>query len=68
MQYLLKMKNKIYNKCKDSLLDVPFEIRDGDILISYKQAEKVLKEAIYYCFEIQKQPTRNFWDEEYDEC
>ena len=62
------MKNKIYNKCKDSLLDVPFEIRDGDILISYKQAKKVLKEAIDYCFEIQKQPTRNFWDEEYDEC
>ena len=48
MQYLLKMKNKIYNKCKDSLLDVPFEIRDWDILISCKQAEKVSGGALSY--------------------
>lgn len=62
------MKNRIYNKCKDALLDQPFEIRNGDILISCKHAQKVLKEAIDYCFKVQKQPTRNFWDEEYGEC
>lgn len=60
------MKDKIYNKCKDSLLDAPFEIKDGDILISYNQAKKVLKEVIDYCFKIQKKQIRNFWDEEYE--
>lgn len=57
------MKNKIYNKCNDSLLDVPFEIRNGDILISCKHAQKVLREAIDYCFMVQKQPQTNYWDE-----
>lgn len=63
MLYLLKMKNRIYNKCKDALLNEPFEIRNGNILISCKHAQKVLREAIDYCFMVQKQPQNDFWDE-----
>lgn len=60
------MKNRIYNKCKDALLSQPFEIKNGDILISCKHAQRVLREAIDYCFKVQKQPRNNFWDESLD--
>lgn len=63
MPYLLKMKNNIYSKWSDRLLDAPFEIRNGNVLISYKHAQKVLREAIDSCFMIQKQPQNDFWDE-----
>lgn len=58
------MKNEIYNRFRADLLKRSFEIYNEGMCVRREVAEKVLKEAIEYCFKVNKKPTTDWWDEE----
>lgn len=58
------MEKEIYEKSRVELLKRSFEIHNEGMCVRREVAEKVLKEAIEYCFKVNKKPTTDWWDEE----